>query len=177
MAQIRIPMNLKGILASRPTSWTAVARRSRDTAFERAKRVRVKTNCRACESGVALRFPPQSKTVLDLEHLQIFFNGLEMGAACFSHEPKHGETSTSPRPSPHRLRRLRRRGEGETFAASLENLRWHWPNAHPNLVTRRWLPPSPSGRGIEGEGEPPAQPAGHIIFETAIAGACFKHSP
>ena len=169
-------MKLEATFVSQPASWTAVARRSRDTAFERAERVRVKTNCHACESGVALRFPPHSKTVWNLEHLQKNSSGPETGGT-LSPEPKDGETSTSPRPSPHRLRRLRRRGEGETFAATLENLRRYWPNEHPNLVTRRWLPPSPSWRGIEGEGEPPAQPAGHIIFETAIAGACFKHCP
>jgi hypothetical protein len=41
--------------------WTAVAKRSGDTAFERAGRERVIKNLFSRESGVALRFPPQSK--------------------------------------------------------------------------------------------------------------------
>jgi hypothetical protein len=44
-------------------SWTAVARRSRDTAFVRRDSLRTDGTFRACESGVALRFPPQSKTI------------------------------------------------------------------------------------------------------------------
>ena len=44
-------------------------------------------------------------------------------------------------------------GEGEPFAASKKNLRRDWPEVHPNFDQRRWLPPSPSGRGIEGVGE------------------------
>ena len=44
------------------TSWTAVARRSRDTAFVRVKVFGFQENFRAVESGVALRFPPHSMT-------------------------------------------------------------------------------------------------------------------
>jgi hypothetical protein len=44
--------------------WTAVAERSGDTAFARAGGEQVNENLRPYESGVALRFPPQSKTVL-----------------------------------------------------------------------------------------------------------------
>ena len=40
--------------------WTAVAERSGDTALEREKRNRTFQPSRADESGVALRFPPQS---------------------------------------------------------------------------------------------------------------------
>ena len=43
-------------------SWTAVAERSGDTAFGRTKISRIQDDPRACESGVALRFPPQSMT-------------------------------------------------------------------------------------------------------------------
>ena len=43
-------------------SWTAVAERSGDTAFGRMEESRGKNIFRAGESGVALRFPPQSKT-------------------------------------------------------------------------------------------------------------------
>jgi hypothetical protein len=43
-------------------SWSAVAERSGDTAFGRTKNFRVENNFSAVESGVALRFPPQSKT-------------------------------------------------------------------------------------------------------------------
>jgi hypothetical protein len=50
-----------GVLLS-GASWTAVAERSGDTAFARTKHFRVENNPRAVESGVALRFPPQSKT-------------------------------------------------------------------------------------------------------------------
>ena len=44
--------------------------------------------------------------------------GSQRGVVSPAHEPEDGGTHTSPRPSPHRLRRLRRRGEGETLAAS-----------------------------------------------------------
>jgi hypothetical protein len=43
-------------------SWTAVAECSGDTAFVRARRERTIDSFRPRESGVALRFPPQSKT-------------------------------------------------------------------------------------------------------------------
>jgi hypothetical protein len=39
-----------------------VAERSDDTAFGRAKMYRFQDDLHACESGVALRFPPQSMT-------------------------------------------------------------------------------------------------------------------
>jgi hypothetical protein len=42
-------------------SWTAVAKRSGDTAFGRTSGVRTNYIFRAYESGVALRFPPHSK--------------------------------------------------------------------------------------------------------------------
>jgi hypothetical protein len=42
-------------------SWTAVAKRSGDTAFARAENKRTFRDSRPRESGVALRFPPQSK--------------------------------------------------------------------------------------------------------------------
>jgi hypothetical protein len=48
----------------RTASWTAVAERSGDTAFARKKISRTHHHHRAHESGVALRFPPQSKTYL-----------------------------------------------------------------------------------------------------------------
>jgi hypothetical protein len=41
--------------------WTAVAERSDDTAFERTTRAGIRDARRACQSGGALRFPPQSK--------------------------------------------------------------------------------------------------------------------
>ena len=44
-------------------SWSAVAERSGDTAFARTEPVEMFLGCRALESGVALRFPPQSKTL------------------------------------------------------------------------------------------------------------------
>ncbi len=47
-----------------------------------------------------------------------------MGEARPPPEPEDGWTSTSPRPSPHRLRRLRRRGEGETLPASRRGQTW-----------------------------------------------------
>jgi len=47
-------------------SWTAVAERSGDTAFARAMRYRANQNLCPHESGVALRFPPQSKTSRNL---------------------------------------------------------------------------------------------------------------
>jgi len=43
-------------------TWTAVAKRSGDTAFERAVRAEISMTSRASKSGVALRFPPQSMT-------------------------------------------------------------------------------------------------------------------
>jgi hypothetical protein len=45
-----------------PASWTAVAKRSGDTAFARAGRERTFDDFRPRQSGGALRFPPQSKT-------------------------------------------------------------------------------------------------------------------
>jgi hypothetical protein len=41
--------------------WTALSERSGDGAFERTKRILLLKIFRACESGVALRLPPQSK--------------------------------------------------------------------------------------------------------------------
>jgi len=49
-------------LPPRNASWTAVAERSDDTAFARAEAERTDKVFRAHESGVALHFPPQSKT-------------------------------------------------------------------------------------------------------------------
>src|SRR4051794_16846814 len=49
--------------AGRFSLWTAPAERSGDGAFERAGRPRIREGSRACESGVALRLPPQSKWV------------------------------------------------------------------------------------------------------------------
>ena len=46
-----------------PASWSAPAERSDDGAFARTRRQRTTNNCRPLESGVALRFPPQSKTL------------------------------------------------------------------------------------------------------------------
>jgi hypothetical protein len=43
-------------------SWSAVAERSGDTAFGRMENLRARNDFCALESGVALRFPPQSKT-------------------------------------------------------------------------------------------------------------------
>jgi hypothetical protein len=43
-------------------SWSAVAERSGDTAFARANAKRTDESFRPHESGVALRFPPQSMT-------------------------------------------------------------------------------------------------------------------
>jgi hypothetical protein len=45
-----------------PASWSAVAERSGDTAFGRTGDFGPIQDFRACESGVALRFPPQSMT-------------------------------------------------------------------------------------------------------------------
>jgi len=42
--------------------WTAPAERSGDGAFGRTGNIIHAKDCRACESGVALRLPPQSKT-------------------------------------------------------------------------------------------------------------------
>jgi hypothetical protein len=47
-----------------PPFWSAVAKRSDDTAPGRTRACRTKGTLRARESGVALRFPPQSKIVL-----------------------------------------------------------------------------------------------------------------
>jgi hypothetical protein len=44
-------------------SWTAPAKRSDDGAFVRAVYERIKESLCARESGVALRFPPQSMTI------------------------------------------------------------------------------------------------------------------
>jgi len=44
-------------------SWTAPAERSDDGAFAGVTRQRTKKHLGALESGVALRFPPQSKTL------------------------------------------------------------------------------------------------------------------
>ncbi len=67
-----------------------------------------------------------------------------------SHEPKAGGTCTSPRPSPHRLRRLRRRGEGETLAASrrCESAREFRGSKREMLRFGEFSPrPSPAGTG------------------------------
>ena len=53
-------------------SWNAVAERSGDTAFERKKIRWIEKNHRARESGVALRFPPQSMTRQKI-HIAEFF--------------------------------------------------------------------------------------------------------
>jgi 2-dehydro-3-deoxyphosphooctonate aldolase (KDO 8-P synthase) len=42
---------------------------------------------------------------------------------------------------------------GEPVAVACENLWPGWRRAQPNFCERRWLLPSPSGRGNEGEGE------------------------
>ena len=44
-------------------SWTAPAERSGDGAFARTPRSRIYAGLRPHESGVALRFPPQSKMI------------------------------------------------------------------------------------------------------------------
>ena len=49
-------------VANRLVSWTAPAERSGDGAFGRADSFQVRGRSGACESGVALRLPPQSKT-------------------------------------------------------------------------------------------------------------------
>ena len=50
------------IVKIKARSWTAVAERSGDTAFERTEDFQFYEALRALESGVALRFPPQSMT-------------------------------------------------------------------------------------------------------------------
>jgi hypothetical protein len=47
----------------RGASWTALAKRSGDSAFGLVNGLRIYEKLRACESGVALRLPPQSKTL------------------------------------------------------------------------------------------------------------------
>jgi hypothetical protein len=46
-----------------PDVWTALAERSGDSAFERTEARLDSTTSRPCESGVALRLPPQSKII------------------------------------------------------------------------------------------------------------------
>ena len=53
----------RGPSAVAPAFWSAPAERSGDGAFARTRRQRTTNNCRPLESGVALRFPPQSKTL------------------------------------------------------------------------------------------------------------------
>jgi hypothetical protein len=48
-------------LANGGMPWSALAERSGDSAFGRAGNVQMMGIFRACESGVALRLPPQSK--------------------------------------------------------------------------------------------------------------------
>ena len=74
------------ILEFHEAFWGAVARRSRDTAFERGMSI----GChRMCESGVALRFPPQSKAVsVFITSSRFTANFLECGAR---RSPEEGE--------------------------------------------------------------------------------------
>jgi hypothetical protein len=51
--------------------WTAPAERSGDGAFRRKQPLRTREMRRACESGVALRLPPQSKTRSGLRRLMV----------------------------------------------------------------------------------------------------------
>jgi len=46
---------------AREASWSAPAKQHDDGAFERLMTLGTSHPLRACESGVALRFPPQSK--------------------------------------------------------------------------------------------------------------------
>jgi hypothetical protein len=50
------------IIVPREASWTAVAKRQRRHRFRADDEFWNFNLSRACESGVALRFPPQSKT-------------------------------------------------------------------------------------------------------------------
>ena len=52
--------------------WTAVAERSSDTAFGRKTITVGSCDARPCESGVALRFPPQSKNLVAPLRLCVF---------------------------------------------------------------------------------------------------------
>jgi hypothetical protein len=63
-AAVQTALRGSEIIQPRTASWTAVAERSGDTAFARKKISRTHHHHRAHESGVALRFPPQSKTHL-----------------------------------------------------------------------------------------------------------------
>jgi hypothetical protein len=57
--------------------WTAVAERSGDTAFGKACGVQINKGCGYPESGVALRFPPQSKSVWSRRDFVGFFPRLK----------------------------------------------------------------------------------------------------
>jgi hypothetical protein len=62
----------KGMKRCVPTRfWTAPAERSGDGAFGRKQPLRIREIRRACESGVALRLPPQSKTRSGLRRLMV----------------------------------------------------------------------------------------------------------
>jgi hypothetical protein len=54
--------NSRTICTPRTASWSAVAERERRHRFQADEARGEFHPCRACESGVALRFPPQSKT-------------------------------------------------------------------------------------------------------------------
>jgi len=56
-------LSLINAISGDATSWSAVAERSGDTAFARARAKRTDERIRPHESGVALRFPPQSRIV------------------------------------------------------------------------------------------------------------------
>ncbi len=59
-------------------------------------------------------------------------------------------------------------GEGGSFAAARENLRLGWRDVQPNFRERRWLLPSRSGRGIEGEGECAQTSSGDHQFQKTM---------
>ena len=75
-------------------------------------------------------------------------DGVLTSLQAFCREPRQTfPAGVLPHPGPLPL------GEGEPFAASRKLLRRRRQDAHPNFERHRRLPPSPSGRGIEGEGE------------------------
>ena len=89
----------RGPSAVAPAFWSAPAERSGDGAFARTRRQRTTNNCRPLESGVALRFPPQSKTLRAhagnrLSRERLGLRRQSAAATALSHAPDANEPPT-----------------------------------------------------------------------------------
>jgi hypothetical protein len=144
----------RGPSAVAPASWSAPAERSGDGAFARTRRQRTTNNCRPLESGVALRFPPQSKPLrahagnrLSRQRLGVrpalwrFSSGL-----CVSFMPKRlaRAKAAEGRRTPGRFARsqgarpTRQHLECGGFSAAAERAKFNADEA-PLIVARAWL--------------------------------------